>query len=294
MRGARRDPRRRGGGRALPPHQALGGLSSEAIRYCLDEAGATLADVAHVAVNSNPKANFLRKIGYARARRPDPGLDPRSRAQSSQAAVDRGGADRGLSRCRIQQPGASRRAPLGAFGVVLSCLAVRGGGRSLRSTASATSRGAAWGTGRGTTIDVEGRIYFPHSLGIFYQALTQYHRLPALRRRVQSHGAGALWHSKILARDAQDRAALGWRRLRARHAFFRHHKEKIAYEWRAAAPMSAPSTRRLSRNCWAPLDRKTSPFPTVIAISPARCRPCTRRLSSISSTRSMRATSSTV
>src|SRR5207248_10545011 len=47
------------------------GFPSEAIRYCLKEAGATLGDVAHVAVNSNPKANFLRKVGYTLLRRPD-------------------------------------------------------------------------------------------------------------------------------------------------------------------------------------------------------------------------------
>ena len=33
---------------------------------------------------------------------------------------------------------------------------------------------AAWGIGRGSEIEVEGRVYFPHSLGIFYQAITQF------------------------------------------------------------------------------------------------------------------------
>ena len=28
---------------------------------------------------------------------------------------------------------------------------------------------AAWGVGRDTTIEVEGRVHFPHSLGVFYQ-----------------------------------------------------------------------------------------------------------------------------
>ena len=37
---------------------------------------------------------------------------------------------------------------------------------------------AAWGVGRGTAIDVEGRVHFPHSLGIFYQAMTQYLGFP--------------------------------------------------------------------------------------------------------------------
>src|SRR5262249_42581481 len=37
---------------------------------------------------------------------------------------------------------------------------------------------AAWGVGRGKTISIEGRVYFPHSLGIYYQALTQYLGFP--------------------------------------------------------------------------------------------------------------------
>src|SRR4029079_4012338 len=37
---------------------------------------------------------------------------------------------------------------------------------------------AAWGLGKGTDISIDGRVYFPHSLGIFYQALTQYLGFP--------------------------------------------------------------------------------------------------------------------
>ncbi len=33
---------------------------------------------------------------------------------------------------------------------------------------------AGWGLGRGDAVEVADRVYFPHSLGIFYQALTQY------------------------------------------------------------------------------------------------------------------------
>src|SRR5690606_31586305 len=37
---------------------------------------------------------------------------------------------------------------------------------------------AAWGVGRGTNIDVANRVYFPHSLGVFYQAMTQFIGFP--------------------------------------------------------------------------------------------------------------------
>ena len=37
---------------------------------------------------------------------------------------------------------------------------------------------AAWGVGLGNELSVEGRVYFPHSLGVFYQAMTQYLGFP--------------------------------------------------------------------------------------------------------------------
>src|SRR5216684_3014171 len=37
---------------------------------------------------------------------------------------------------------------------------------------------AAWGLGEGGTITVDGRVYFPHSLGVFYEAMTQFIGFP--------------------------------------------------------------------------------------------------------------------
>ena len=50
------------------------GFPSEAIRYCLAEGGVGLSDVDHVAVNSDPKANLLRRLSYTLLNRPSPRL----------------------------------------------------------------------------------------------------------------------------------------------------------------------------------------------------------------------------
>src|SRR5471032_2929410 len=50
------------------------GFPSQAIRFCLAEAGLVLGDIDHIAINSDPKANTLRRIGYTIAQRPDIGL----------------------------------------------------------------------------------------------------------------------------------------------------------------------------------------------------------------------------
>ena len=45
------------------------GFPSQAIAYCLSEAGIRLSDVDHIAFNQDSRANFLRKVGYFIAKR---------------------------------------------------------------------------------------------------------------------------------------------------------------------------------------------------------------------------------
>src|SRR5687767_7021622 len=47
------------------------GFPSEAIRYCLREAGAGLRDVDHVAINQDSNANLWRKVAFTIGHRPD-------------------------------------------------------------------------------------------------------------------------------------------------------------------------------------------------------------------------------
>ena len=46
------------------------GFPSEAIRYCLAEAGLGLADIDAIAINQDSKANLGRKVAYAAVKRP--------------------------------------------------------------------------------------------------------------------------------------------------------------------------------------------------------------------------------
>src|SRR3984893_10149586 len=50
------------------------GFPAQSIAYCLREAGIGLADVHHVAVNQNGRANVLRKLAYLATHVPAPGL----------------------------------------------------------------------------------------------------------------------------------------------------------------------------------------------------------------------------
>ena len=66
------------------------GFPTQAIAYCLREADVTLADVEHVAVNQDNRANFLRKLVYMGSQRPDFELIL-NRLRSSASAPERRG-----------------------------------------------------------------------------------------------------------------------------------------------------------------------------------------------------------
>ena len=95
---------------------------------------------------------------------------------------------------------------------------------------------AAWGVGSGTALDVESRVYFPHSLGIFYQAITQYPGFPHYGDEYKVMGLAP--YGKPTYLDAMRKILLlqddGSFRLNLE--YFSHHNEKIVYVWENGMP----------------------------------------------------------
>ena len=95
---------------------------------------------------------------------------------------------------------------------------------------------AAWGAGKGKEISIDGRVYFPHSLGIFYQALTQYLGFPHYGDEYKVMGLAP--YGKPVFVDAMRKIV----RLKVDGsyaldlAYFRHHKERISYQWTDGSP----------------------------------------------------------
>jgi carbamoyltransferase len=79
-------------------------------------------------------------------------------------------------------------------------------------------------------------VYFPHSLGIFYQALTQYLGFPHYGDEYKVMGLAPYGKPTIM--DAMRRIV----RLKPNGAYeldlayFRHHKERVAYQWTGGSP----------------------------------------------------------
>lgn len=212
------------------------GFPSEAIRYCLSEAGARLSDLDRVAINSNPRAGLLRKVGYAIRRRPELGLVlDRVRNRRNRASIAET-----LSRAL---PGDAFRGTIHRvehhLAHLASCFLVSPfeDAVALSVDGFGDFSSAAWGVGRGDRLDVDARVHFPHSLGIYYQALTQYLGFPNYGDEYKVMGLAPYGQPRFLnaMREVVRLQEDGGFRLGLE--YFRHHREHIDYRWDDGAPV---------------------------------------------------------
>ena len=96
---------------------------------------------------------------------------------------------------------------------------------------------AAWGTGEGTDIAVEDRVYFPHSLGVFYQALTQYLGFPNYGDEYKVMGLASYGMPVYLAKMREIVLLQSDGTFKINLDYFCHHREKIEYEWEEGCPV---------------------------------------------------------
>src|SRR5262249_443507 len=95
---------------------------------------------------------------------------------------------------------------------------------------------AAWGVGQGRNIQIQGRVFFPHSLGVFYQALTQYLGFPHYGDEYKVMGLAPYGKPVFLdgMRDIVRLRADGSYELNLR--YFRHYHEHVPYQWSDGSP----------------------------------------------------------
>jgi carbamoyltransferase len=224
------------------------GFPSQAITYCLQEAGITLADVQHVAINQDSRANCLRKLHYVLCRRPDFRL-VLSRLRNRwtlQSVHDLLGAN---------IPGEPFRGKVHRIEHHLAHLSSAFHVSPFEQAVVVSVDGfgdfcsAAWGVGKGKTMIIDGRVYFPHSLGIFYQALTQYLGFPHYGDEYKVMGLAPYGKPAFMdvMRKIVQLKSDGTYELDL--TFFRHHKEPISYQWKDGSPqfidLYTPALERL-------------------------------------------------
>ncbi|NKC13382.1 MAG: carbamoyltransferase [Gammaproteobacteria bacterium] len=215
------------------------GFPSEAIRYCLAHAGLRLAGVSDVAVNSDPRASLGAKIAYTLRTRPSLGLlwqslrnkKARTSIASHLAVIDNSVFSGQVH--AIEHHLAHLASAFSASGeAAATCVSVDGFG---------DFASAAWGYWTHSDWPVEGRIRFPHSLGIFYQAMTQYLGFWQYGDEFKvmglaGYGAGEAQASTVNSHLADMVTTHTDGAFSLNLNYFRHHKERVAYAWDGGVP----------------------------------------------------------
>jgi carbamoyltransferase len=211
------------------------GIPSEAIVYCLREAGLRLKDVDHIAVNQDSRANLLRKISFLITSRPNVGLvlDRIKNRRKREGILELlakavpgqsfGGTFHNVEHHLAHLSSAFHVSPFEEAVVI-----------SIDGFGDFSS--AAWGVGSGRKLFPEMRVYFPHSLGIFYQALTQYlgfphygdeYKVMGLAPYGRPNNMEAMREIVHLRSDGSFKLDLD---------YFVHHRANVSYQWADGSP----------------------------------------------------------
>jgi carbamoyltransferase len=147
-------------------------LPVEAVRFCLAQAGVALGEVDHLAIPRDPWARVGTKLRFA-LRMPRFALN-RSKVMARSAGIqadlaDGLGAPRGTFRAQVHRIEHHRAHLASTFHVSPFDTAVVLSADGLGDFAS-----AMWAAGEATNVRQLGSVVFPHSLGIYYTALSQY------------------------------------------------------------------------------------------------------------------------
>ncbi len=148
------------------------GFPAQAIRYCLKEARLTLAEIDHIAVPRNAYARLVTKIFYALRM-------PSFARERAKVLVKFQGIPVALAQTfdfdpkkisaeihRIEHHQAHLASSFYCSPFERAALLSADGLGDFAST--------MWGTGSGSRMKIDGVVAFPHSLGLFYSAVTQY------------------------------------------------------------------------------------------------------------------------
>lgn len=212
------------------------GFPTESIARCLEIAGIEGRDISHVAISRDPKANLLRKAAFAVSNRMKisnivnrtKNLRKVNQIQAPLAAA-LGIAPDDLPPIHFVEHHPAHLASaffVSPFDDAAIC-AIDGFGDYI-STSMAT--------GKNNHIDVLAKVSYPHSLGVFYTAVTQYLGFPNYGDEFKVMGLapyGSPTHTEELRRLVTLQPG-GLFKLERK--FFRHWDEGVDMEWEDGIP----------------------------------------------------------
>lgn len=211
------------------------GFPSESIKFSLASQGLDLSDIDVVAINTDPKSARWRKAAFALSGQASLSLiTEKLRVRKKRKDIVEylleafpgqvfNGKVEYVEHHLAHLASAYNVSPYEAASIV----SVDGFG---------DFASAAWGFGKAGQIDLQKRVYFPHSLGVFYQALTQYLGFPHYGDEYKVMGLAPYGEPKYREQMDEILAPVKGQGFRLNLKYFQHHKNPIGYEWDDDSP----------------------------------------------------------
>jgi carbamoyltransferase len=213
------------------------GLPVQSINYCLKEAGVKIEEVDHIAINRNPKANFMKKALFAFSKRPSLKLVS-DRLKNASRVIDvktilckELNTQNSKFKADIHHV-EHHIAHLGSTFFVspfekAAIVSVDGFGDFV---------GAMWGIGKGNKLDVRDRVFFPYSLGLLYLSLTQYLGFPKYGDEYKVMGLSSYGKPIYLDKMRQIVHLHNNGSFKLNLDYFIHHSKGVIMTWDGGEP----------------------------------------------------------
>ncbi|MBS1817530.1 MAG: carbamoyltransferase [Acidobacteria bacterium] len=216
-------------------HQA--GFPTLAVQHALAQAGLTAADLDHIAISRDSNAHLHKKLLFALSKGPSLALlrnrlTNASKLRDVKASVaELAGVAESSLKAEVHRVEHHRAHMASAFFVSpferAALLSIDGFGDFVSTM---------WGRGCGSTIEVDGWVEFPHSMGLLYTAITQYLGFGKYGDEFKVMGLAPYGQPEYL--DALRRLV----RVTANGGFeldlsyFIHHSEGVNMTWESGSP----------------------------------------------------------
>jgi len=236
------------------------GFPTEAIKYCLKEANVRIEDIDYIAVNRCPNAHLLRKALFAIG-----GL-------SLRLIIDRlknAGKVQSLKKIMASEFGVNEkdiRAEIFNIEHHIAHLASAFFVSPFKNSALVSVDGfgdfvgAMWGIGEDKKIKVMDRVFFPHSLGLFYLAFTQYLGFPKYGDEYKVMGLAAYGRPTEMERMRKIVKLNSDGKFELNLDYFVHHREGASMTWEGGEPVLGPVYSKYLEDEFGPARKRGEPI----------------------------------
>lgn len=210
------------------------GFPEKAIREVLRDSSTSLADIEHVAISRDPSAHFLQKALFALRNRQ--GLDKiKSRLSNIKKIHDLGDRLRAVDpsfRGQVHNVEHHRAHIASAYFCSpfdeAACLSIDGFGDFCSSMSA---------LGRGNKLEILDAITYPHSLGIFYTAVTQYLGFPKYGDEYKVMGLASYGQPRFLPQMRKIVLLKSDGQFETNLDYFVHAAEGVTMSWESGEPV---------------------------------------------------------